>query len=74
MTTIYTDQTQCMHFKVSYFDADESFKVRASALLKTKDYDREHRDFLEGLGNSTLHLERGAGLFPGWWDVVRIEQ
>lgn len=74
MTTIYTDQSQCSMFRVSYFDDDESFRVRASALLKTKNYDKRHRNFLEPLGDSVLHLKRQAGLFPGWWDVVRIEQ
>lgn len=72
MTTIYTDQEQCEMFEVSYFRGTE-LVIRADELLRTKDYDSEHREILEPLGSTLLHLTRDDSDNPGWWRIDRAE-
>ena len=73
MMIIYTDQNQCKEFGVSYFE-EASWVVDIAVLLKTKDYDQQHKTLLTGLGTkSSLTLERGKGrLRPGWWCIKKI--
>ena len=73
MITIYTDLSQCRSFEVSYSSDDEEWKVRASDLLKTKNYDQKHKEFLEPLGDSVLQLRSAPGR-PGWWNLVKVER
>ena len=68
---VYTDHDQCETFRVSYFDTDAELVVSAEALLRTKEYDQPHKDFLEPFGSATLVLTRTEDLGPGWWKVTR---
>jgi len=70
MKKIYTDMEQCVELCVNYFNGRQ-LVVRANQLLKSKDYDSEHREFLEPLGSTLLHLTRDDSDDPGWWRVER---
>ena len=83
--SIYLDHYQCSDFNVEYYD-DDSCTIPADVILKSKSYDKSHRDFLEPLGTTLLFLERvgykGETLedgktpswdSPGWYRVVNSE-
>lgn len=65
---IYLDRDQCNTFGVAYFDAASTL-IAADAVLRSKDYDQEHRDFLEPLGSSTLRVTRKEADPPGWYEA-----
>ena len=67
---IYTDREQCKDFRVSYSARGAHLVVSANVLLSTKDYDKEHRDYLEPLGSASVVLVRLADDDPGWWTVL----
>jgi len=68
---VYTDMDQCDSFQVSYYDEVATLVVSAEALLRTKEYDQPHKDFLEPFGSATLVMERNGNLSPGWWRITR---
>ena len=41
---VYTDNSQCDYFDVSYFDRPATMVIAASTLLASKDYDSSHRE------------------------------
>jgi len=65
---VYLDRDQCIDFGVEYFGAG-SLCVPADRLLRSKDYDRVHRDLLEPLGQNLVHLERRSRDAPGWFNL-----
>jgi hypothetical protein len=65
---IYLDRSQCERFGVEY-TGDRPLVCSAEAILKSKEYDQEHRDVLEPLGASTVVAEP---LGHGWFRVVRV--
>ena len=67
---VYLDRNQCIDFGVEYFGAG-SLCVPADELLRSKDYDRIHRDLLEPLGQSLVHLERRRCDDPGWFGLFK---
>ena len=69
---VYTDRSQCEYFEVSYMDAEEELVIAASTLLSSKDYDREHRDYLGSFGSKTIVLTRTPEQRPGWWRVTEV--
>ena len=76
---IYFDRFQCTEFSVPYFE-NYKFSLPADVILRSKDYDRRHTDYLSSMGSRTLFLERVGhkdGLeswdSPGWYRVTRIQ-
>ena len=76
---IYFDRFQCAEFSFPYFE-NHKFSLRADAILRSKDYDKRHTDYLSSMGSRTLFLERvghRADLktwdSPGWYRVTSIE-
>ena len=69
---VYTDQSQCEQFDVSYYDRDAKLVLAASNLLATKDYDRAHREFIAQFGSRVIVMERTADQGPGWWRVTEV--
>ena len=56
-TSIYLDMNQCGDFNIEYFK-DDSCSLPADVILRSKDYDKTHKEFLYPLGSRILHLER----------------
>lgn len=81
---VYFDTIQCEDFNIKYFE-DDSCVIKASDILRSKDYDRKHIELLEPLGEQDLHLERTGykgqsteegkpftWQSPGWYRVTNI--
>lgn len=66
---IYTDQSQCADFGVSYWDKGAILTIAANTLLSSKDYDAFHRDLLTPLGSASVTLTRTEDCGPGWWTL-----
>lgn len=75
MNTIYLDRTQCNDFapgKNAYFGENVQIVVAADAVLRSKDYDEEHKNILKPLGQKTLVLTSSPDHGPGWFNITEV--
>ena len=72
LNIVYLDRDQCGYLEVSYFEAGQ-IRLRADALLRSKDYDRKHVDLLSPLGSDIIYLIRDEGDAPGWYRFADAE-
>lgn len=64
---IYLDVKQCNQFKCEYFGYS-SFSIDLETLMKSKDYDSEHKKFFELFRNTAvMNLTRDEEYQPGWY-------
>jgi len=69
MDQIYLDRDQCSRFGVEYFGAD-SISLRADVILGSKDYDKQHQDYLGSFGVKVIHLTKTKSDSPGWYSIT----
>jgi hypothetical protein len=70
-SVVYLDHGQCADFEAPYFEAGVT-AIAASTLLRSKDYDQEHRDLLTPLRSGTVRLERAEADAPGWYTITAV--
>ena len=70
MKQIYLDRGQCKLLEVPYMESRGPITVPVRTILESKDYDKEHQDFLEPLLGSRLKITKPEENSPGWYNVV----
>ena len=73
MKKVYLDRQQCERFDVPYMSNDGELVIHACTLLESKwsGYDKEHTDYLQGLGHVYIRLVRNDNDdSPGWFRVT----
>lgn len=77
-TAIYLNMQQCEDFaprgtEDPYFGpAGIKIVTAADALLRSRDYDEEHRKVLGSFGQKTLVLVRRETDGPGWFGIEKV--
>jgi len=67
--TFYLDRDQCAYFGVDYAPKGTVLECAADALLRSKEYDAEHRKLFRSL-NETIIVAEGQG--HGWFKIKNL--